>query len=60
MGRACSMHGTEMHTTFWSENMKGRENLGKPRPRWKDNIRVDLRELGWGGVDWIHLAEDRG
>jgi hypothetical protein len=40
--------------------MKGRENLGKPRPRWKDNIRVDLRELGWGGVDWIHLAEDRG
>jgi hypothetical protein len=28
--------------------------------RWEDNIRMDLREIGWGGMDWIGLAQDRG
>jgi hypothetical protein len=32
---------------------------GKPRRRRKDNIKIDLREIGWGGMDWIHLAQDR-
>jgi hypothetical protein len=27
--------------------------------RWKDDIKMDLREIGWGGVDWIDLAQDR-
>jgi hypothetical protein len=30
------------------------------RRRWEDNIRMDLREIEWEGVDWIHLAQDRG
>jgi hypothetical protein len=29
-----------------------------PRRRWEDNIKMDLRETGWEGVDWIHLAQD--
>jgi len=33
--------------------------LGRPRHRWEDNIKVDLQEVGWGGMDWINLAEDR-
>jgi hypothetical protein len=33
--------------------------LGRPRRRWMDNIRMDLREVGWGDVDWIGLAQDR-
>jgi hypothetical protein len=33
--------------------------LGRPRHRWEDNIRMDLRQMGWEGVDWIHLAQDR-
>jgi hypothetical protein len=33
--------------------------LGRPRRRWEDNIRMDLREIGWGGMDWIDLAQDR-
>jgi hypothetical protein len=33
--------------------------LGRPRRRWEDNIRMDLREKGWGGIDWIDLAQDR-
>jgi hypothetical protein len=33
--------------------------LGRPRHRWKDNSRMVLREIGWEGVAWLHLAEDR-
>jgi hypothetical protein len=36
----------------------GKRPLGKPRHRW-DGIRMDLREIGWEGVKWIHLAQDR-
>jgi hypothetical protein len=33
--------------------------LRRPRHRWVDNIKMDLREIGWGGVGWIGLAQDR-
>jgi hypothetical protein len=33
--------------------------LGRPKGRWEDNIRMDVREIGWEGVDWIFLAQDR-
>jgi hypothetical protein len=33
--------------------------LGRPKWRWVDNIRMDLGEIGWGGVDWIGLVQDR-
>jgi hypothetical protein len=33
--------------------------MGKPRRRWKDIIKMELREIGWGVIDWIHLAQDR-
>jgi hypothetical protein len=33
--------------------------VGRPGRRRKDNVRLDLRELGWEGVDWIHLVQDR-
>jgi hypothetical protein len=38
---------------------EGRGPLGRPRRRWEDNIRMDLREIGFGDADWIHLAQDR-
>jgi hypothetical protein len=38
---------------------EGRRLLGRPRRRWEDNIKMDLREIGFGGVDRIHLAQDR-
>jgi hypothetical protein len=37
---------------------KGRRPLGRPRRRWEDNINMDLGEIGFGDVDWIHLARD--
>jgi hypothetical protein len=33
--------------------------LERPRSKWEDGIRMDLREIGWGGVEWIQLAQDR-
>ena len=38
---------------------EGRRPLGRPRRRWDDNIKMDLQEVGCGGVDWIELAQDR-
>jgi hypothetical protein len=38
---------------------EGKKPLGRPRCRWVDNIKMDLREIGWGGVESIDLAEDR-
>jgi hypothetical protein len=37
----------------------GKRPAGKPRPRWEDNIKMDFKEIGWKGMDWIDLAEDR-
>jgi hypothetical protein len=38
---------------------EGRRPLGRPRHRCVDNIKIDVREIGWDGMDWIDLAEDR-
>ena len=37
----------------------GKGPLERPRRRWKDNRKLDLREVKWGGMDWIDLAQDR-
>jgi len=38
---------------------EGKRPLGRPRRRWEDNIKMDLKEVGCGGLDWIELAQDR-
>jgi hypothetical protein len=38
---------------------EGKRPLARPRSRWEDGIRMDLREIGFWGVDWIRLAQDR-
>jgi hypothetical protein len=38
---------------------EGKRPLGRPRRRWEDGIKMDLGETDWGGVAWIHLAQDR-
>jgi hypothetical protein len=40
-------------------NPEGKRPLGRPRRRWVDNIKMDLREISWDGMDWIDLAQDR-
>jgi hypothetical protein len=48
MGRECCKNGGKRNAC--------RLLLGKPRHKWVDNIRIDLGEIGWGGMDWIGLA----
>jgi hypothetical protein len=38
---------------------EGKRPLGKPRRRWVDNIKMDLGEIGWDGVNWIDMVQDR-
>jgi hypothetical protein len=38
---------------------EGKRPLGRPRCRWEDGIRMNLREIGWGNVDWFQLAQVR-
>ena len=45
----------DMHS-FWGKT-GGKRPLGKPRHKWKYNIRIDLEEVQWEGVDWISLAQ---
>jgi hypothetical protein len=58
MGRACSTNGAkEMHIEYLWESQK--RQIGRPRLMWVDNIKMDLREIGWNGMDWTILAQDR-
>jgi hypothetical protein len=38
---------------------EGKRPLGRSRRRWVDYIKMDIREIRWGGMDWIHLAQDK-
>jgi hypothetical protein len=41
------------------EKPKGKRPLGRHRRRWEENIRMDLREIEWGVMEWIHLTQGR-
>ena len=60
MGRACSAYGGGGGGyRVLVGKPEGRRPLVRPRRRWEDNIRMDLREVGCGCVDWMELAQDR-
>jgi hypothetical protein len=60
MGRAYSTNGEKRNADrLLVGKPDGKRPLGRPRRRWVDGIRMDLREIGWDGVDWIDLAQDR-
>jgi len=48
-----------MHRKRQSGKPEGKQSFGAPRRRWVDNIRKDVKEVCWEGVDWIHLAKER-
>jgi hypothetical protein len=59
-GRACSTHGEDAGILDFGGKDRRKETTRKNyRHRWEDNIRMDLREMGWGGMDWVQLAQDR-
>ena len=53
------MGNGEVYTGFLWGIPEGKRPLGRPRRRWKDNIKVDLQEVRCGAIDWIELAQDR-
>jgi hypothetical protein len=60
MGRACSTIGKSRNAyRIFVGKPEEKRPLGKPRRRWVDNIKMDLREKGWNGMDWNALAQDR-
>jgi hypothetical protein len=50
--------GRKLYKVFLGKS-EGKKPLGRPRRRWEDGIRMDLREFGWGNVEYIQLAQGR-
>jgi len=60
MGGACSAYGERRGVyRVLVGKPDGKRPLGSPSRRWEDNIKVDLQEVGCGGMDWIELAHDK-
>jgi hypothetical protein len=59
MGRTSNTNRENNRYRILVGKPEGKRPLGRPRRRWVDNIKMDLREIGWDGMDWIDLALDR-
>jgi hypothetical protein len=60
MGRVCSTNGAKRNAyRILVGEPEGKRPLGRPTCRWVDNIKMDLGEIGWDGMDWINLAQAR-
>jgi hypothetical protein len=51
--------GWRGETNAYRRKPEGKRPIGRPRRSWEDIIQMDRREIGWGGMDWIHLVQDR-
>ena len=60
MGGACRAYGERRGVyRVLVGKPEGKRPLERPRLRWEENIKMDLQEVGCGGVDWIYVAQDR-
>jgi hypothetical protein len=60
MDRACSTNVEKSNAyRIFVGKPEGKRPLGRPKRRCVDNIKIDLREIGWDGMDWIDLVQDR-
>jgi hypothetical protein len=58
VGGLCGTHGRG-EECVQGFDAKGKRPLGRPRHSWEDGIRINLREIGWGSLDWIQFVQDR-
>jgi hypothetical protein len=49
----------DKYIKYLFEKQEGKRQLGRHNRRWQDKIRMDLSEIGWKGVNWMHLAQDK-
>jgi hypothetical protein len=60
MGETCGTYGSRRGVyRVLVGRPEGKTPLGRSRRRWEDNINMNLQEIGWGGNDWIPVAQDR-
>jgi hypothetical protein len=60
VGGTCGTHGERRSVKrIFIGRPEGKRPLGRPRCRWEDNIKMDIREIGINGANWIQLAQDR-
>jgi len=60
MSGACGKHGRqEKCVRVLVYRPEGKSSLGRPGHGWENNIKMHLQEVGWGGLDWTDLADDR-
>jgi hypothetical protein len=55
-GLVLAAHHLYIHTYILMGKPEEKRPLGRPRRGWENNIKIDLGEIGWGGMDWIDLA----
>jgi hypothetical protein len=59
MGRTCSTNGEKQNAyRLLVGKPEKKRPLGRPKHKWVDNIEMNLRVIGWGGMDWIDLAQN--
>jgi hypothetical protein len=58
VGGKCGTHGRGVYRVL-VRRPEDKRRLGRPRRRWEDNIKIDLREIGFDGANWIRLTQDR-
>jgi hypothetical protein len=65
MGRECGTHGIYIYIYIRNAynilvgKPEGKRPIGRPGRRWENDVRIDLKEISWGGSEWIHLTQDR-
>jgi hypothetical protein len=60
MGIGCSTNGGQRNASkILAGKAEGKRQLGRPRRRWVDNIKMDLTEIRWSGMDWLDVAQNR-
>jgi hypothetical protein len=58
-GHVARMRAKRTAYRILMRKLEGKRSLGRPRRRWVDNVKMDLREIEWDGMDWIDLTQDR-